>query len=160
LPKGLDASEHSIIYSSRRNPGLTEDEKVVVRSQQLAAPIQVKTRSRTQMLDPKARLLWTRTYEIGFDVKAMCFAEMARQSLPGIKHQYERLNPGFSINIPDIYMDSMDDSDFLSDEDVVLIDEPTKIPDAKTDTTIPVRFRSDALVHRHLLTLSLSGARI
>jgi hypothetical protein len=160
LPKGVAASEHSVIYSSRRNPDLTEDEKVVVRSQQLAIPIQVKSRSHKQMIDPKARLRWTRTYEISFDVKAMCFAEMDQKFLPKVKHQYEKLNPGFSINISDMYLGSMDSSDFSSDEDVILIDEPIKAPEALLDATTPVRSPICSLLERLSLTLSLSGAHI
>ncbi|KAK3636179.1 hypothetical protein LTR56_014342 [Elasticomyces elasticus] len=119
----LNFSDYSIIHTGRRAPELTTEESAIQDSP-LAQPVMVRSHDRIQSLDPKARLLWKRIYEIKFDVKPLEFGELPSKHRMLVKNQFEALNLGWSA--PALGCDEVESSDEDSED-------PTPVP-AKSST--------------------------
>ncbi|KAK5123699.1 hypothetical protein LTR85_002335 [Meristemomyces frigidus] len=100
LPKELSSSDHSIIFTGKQSPGLTASEHAACAGP-LGQPVRIKERDRAQPLDPLARLLWTRTYEIKYDVKAHTFGEVHKSCKDIVGLQYDLKSADCSIDCID-----------------------------------------------------------
>ncbi|KAK5742062.1 hypothetical protein LTR17_003570 [Elasticomyces elasticus] len=112
-PMDLNFSDYSIVHTGRRAPELTTEESAIQDSP-LAQPVMVRSHDRIQSLDPKARLLWKRIYEIKFDVKPLEFGELPSKHRTLVKNQFEALNPGWSA--PALGCDEVESSDEDSED--------------------------------------------